>query len=162
MIHELVRPQLEALELIRDKPLLVVDVDEVIVGLAGHLGEYAREKGYSLELSGYKLDGALKRRGGETASDEEFRTLFKGFFTTETVRQRVYPGASEGLSALSRHAQIVILTNVPPFARECRVRNLRGHGIDYPLVVNTGPKGGALAWMRDQVDRPMALSLIHI
>ena len=112
-IHEDVLPQLERLSLDPARPLLVVDVDEVIVGLAGHLGEYAAAHGYSLELTGYKLDGALKRSDGETASDEEFRTLFKQFFRTETLRQRAYPDAADVLNRLSQQAQVVILTNVP-------------------------------------------------
>ena len=155
VIHEHVLPQLEALTLERDRPLLVVDVDEVLVGLAGHLGEYAAAQGYALKLTGYKLDGALKRGDGETASDDEFRTLFRGFFETETIRQRVYADAPDVLARLSRLAQIVVLTNVPPHARECRIANLSGHSIDYPLVVNHGPKGAALAWMAGRVAAPI-------
>ena len=40
MVHEAVLPQLKSLTLDPTKPLLVVDVDEVLVGLAAHLGEY--------------------------------------------------------------------------------------------------------------------------
>lgn len=156
MIYDDVLPQLDALTLDPGRPLLVVDVDEVIVGLAGHLGEYAASRGYSLELTGYKLDGALKRSDGQIASADEFRCFFKGFFETETVRQRAYPGAADVLNRLSRHAQIVILTNVPPPARACRIENLRNHGIEFPLIVNQGGKGGALDWMARRIEAPAA------
>lgn len=148
-----VADQLAALELDRGRPLLAVDVDEVIVGLAGHLAEYAAERGFALRLTGYRLDGALWRADGTAASPEEFTTLFKGFFDAQTRHQRVYPGAAETLRALSGRVQVVILTNVPMHARADRVANLAGHGIDYPLVANTGPKGPALRWMAERAGR---------
>lgn len=147
MVHEAVLPQLEALEFDPQKPLLAVDVDEVLVGLAGHLGEFAEANGFALKLTSYKLDGALKRGDGSDASPEEFRDLFKQFFDTQTLLQRVYPDAAPVLNRLSEQAQVLILTNVPPYAREDRIENLRGHGIDFPLVVNHGGKGETLAWL---------------
>ena len=146
-IPETVLAQLEALDLDWSRPMVVVDVDEVIVGLAAHLGRFAEASGYRLVLTGYRLDGALKRRDGSDASPEEWRTLFRDFFARETVRQEVYPDAPAVLARLGRHASVVVLTNVPARAREARVANLAGHGIDAPLIANTGPKGPALAWL---------------
>jgi len=138
MVHEAVLPQLESLTLDPNRPLLVVDVDEVLVGLAAHLGEFAETKGFSLKLTGYKLDGALRRGDGSEASAEEFRTLFTAFFETQTRHQRVYPDAAAVLNSIKLRAKIVVLTNVPPYAEADRIENLRGHGIDFPLVVNHG------------------------
>ena len=152
-LHERVAEQLAGLELDASRSLLAVDVDEVIVGLAGHLGEYAAENGFELRLTGYKLDGALWRADGSVASADDFRDLFRGFFETQTRHQRVYPGASDALRALSRQVQVVILTNVPFHARTCRVANLADHGIDYPLVANAGPKGPVLRWMAARAAR---------
>lgn len=156
MIHDDVLPQLQALRLDPVRPLFVVDVDEVLVGLAGHLGEFAAEHGFTLKLTGYKLDGALKRADGSTASPDEFRTLFTTFFETQTRHQRVYPHAARVLDSLSATTQVLILTNVPTYAHAARIDNLRGHGIDYPLVVNQGGKGGPLAWLAERTDGPMA------
>ncbi len=152
-LHENVAEQLMTLNIDIGKPLLAVDVDEVIVGLAGHLGEYARENNFDLRLTGYKLDGALWRADGTEASKEDFNILFRGFFETQTRHQRAYPGAADALRMLSERVQIVILTNVPFYAREDRVRNLAGHGIDYPVVANAGPKGPALRWLFDRAER---------
>ena len=152
-IHETVVPQLMALDLDPARPLLAVDVDEVIVGLAGHLAEYAAERGFTLRLTDYKLSGALWRVDDTPADPEEFAVLFRGFFDENTRHQRMYPGAAEVLRALSDRVQIAILTNVPVHAREDRVFNLAGHGIDYPLVANTGPKGPALRWMAERAGR---------
>ncbi len=152
-LHEAVAEQLATLDLDAGKPLLAVDVDEVIVGLAGHLGEFARETGFELRLTGYKLDGALWRADGTEADREEFNALFRGFFETQTLHQRVYAGATDALRSLSTQAQIVILTNVPFYAREDRVENLAGHGIDYPMIANAGPKGPALRWLGERAGR---------
>lgn len=152
-LHEGVAEQLATLDLDPGKPLLAVDVDEVIVGLAAHLGEYASENGFSLRLTSYKLDGALWRVDGTEASREDFNDLFRGFFETQTRHQRVYPGAAEALRALSEQVQVVILTNVPFYAREDRVDNLANHGIDFPVVANAGPKGAALRWLSDRAGR---------
>jgi len=152
-LHAGVAEQLAALDPDPARPLIAVDTDEVIVGLAGHLSEYAAENGFALRLTAYKLNGALRRADGSEASDEEFRALFRGFFETQTRHQRVYPGAADALRALSTRAQVVIVTNVPFHAREDRVANLAGHGIDYPLIANAGPKGPVLRWLDDRAGR---------
>lgn len=150
LLNETVLAQLKALTLHPDLPMLVVDVDEVLVGLAGHLAEFVEGHGFSLRLTGYQLDGALKRADGSTASPEEFRVLFNDFFETQTRHQRIYPDAPTVLKNMQSLSQIVILTNVPPYAEADRIANLRGHDIDYPLVVNHGGKGKALAWLDAQ------------
>ena len=152
-LPDIVAGQLAGLALDPDRPLLAVDVDEVIVGLAGHLGEYATERGFALRLTGYRLDGALWRADGSEASRDEFRDLFRGFFETQTRHQKVYPGAAKALRALSARMQVVILTNVPFHARGDRVANLAGNGIDYPLVANAGPKGPVLRWLDARAGR---------
>jgi hypothetical protein len=148
-----VQEQLDRLSLDAARPLLAVDVDEVVVGLAGHLAEYAADQGYALRLTGYKLDGALWRYDGTEASAEEFQTIFRGFFETQTLHQRVYDGAAEALGTLSRDVEVIILTNVPFYAHDDRIENLRGHGIDFPVVANAGPKGPALRWLHERAGR---------
>lgn len=154
-MDERVLVQLEALEIDSRLPLLAVDVDEVLVGLAAHLGEFAQEHGYTLRLTGYQLDGALRRGDDTQASAEEFKTLFKNFFETQTRHQRLYPDAAQVLNALSSRVQVIILTNVPPYAEAARIENLRGHDIAFPLVVNYGGKGRALAWMAERTTAPV-------
>ena len=145
--------QLATLDLDATRPLLVVDVDEVLVSLAGHLGEYAQEHGFALRLTEYRLSGALWRADGTEAGREEFTTLFRGFFESQTLHQRAYPGAATALRALSTQVQVVILTNVPFYARDDRIVNLAGQGIDYPLIANSGPKGPALRWLADRAGK---------
>ena len=72
------------------------------------------------------------------------------------ARQQAVPGGAEALRRLGAQAQIVILTNVPEFAGETRRRNLAGLGIPWPVVVKTGGKGRAMAWLADAAGAPAA------
>ena len=64
------------------------------------------------------------------------------------------PGASEALEALSRRAQVVVLSNLPWARRRERRRALTDNGMDYPLVSNTGPKGPAVAALARRAGAP--------
>ena len=52
-------------------------------------------------------------------------------------------------------AQIVVLTNLPAPHRNERIANLKGHGMDYPVVVNSGLKGPAVKWLTQKVSGPV-------
>jgi hypothetical protein len=64
------------------------------------------------------------------------------------------PGGASALSSLSEQAEIVILTNAPGPARLARARWLGRHGMDYPLILNTGPKGPLAAGLASQAGGP--------
>lgn len=149
--------QLEALELDPERPVLAVDADEVLVYFARHLARFAETIGFRLSLTEYRLNGAFTRLadGGVAGGDEVGRVL-RAFFDEETGKQEVVEGAREALAALSRAAQVIVLTNVPQAARAARIDNLRGHGLDYPLVANSGGKGRPLRWLWDRTRASVA------
>ena len=66
------------------------------------------------------------------------------------------PGAVEALHSLAAEAQIVILTNVPEFAGEARRQNMAAHGVPWPVIVNSGGKGRAMAWLAAAAGAPTA------
>ena len=73
-------------------------------------------------------------------------------------------GAAESLrECWPKHADIVVLTNAPDHAREPRARWLVRHGMDYPLIINEGPKGEAVASLTGRTARPAAFvdDLLH-
>ena len=45
---------------------------------------------------------------------------------------------------LARAADVVLLTNLPHSAGDHRRENLAGHGLNFPVVTNSGPKGPAI------------------
>lgn len=147
--------QIDAAGLLRGRPLLAVDADEVLVHFAPHFARYLEGRGWRLALTEYRLDGAIRHhRTGETAGKDQGRALIAEFFATETHRQEALEGAAEGLSHLARAAQIVILTNVPGAQRDARAGNLAGHGMRYPVIANEGGKGPALAELSRRIAAP--------
>lgn len=141
-----VREDLGALRLDPGRPLIAVDADEVLVAFAGPLGDWLGTQGVVMRLTTYRLEGSM-RRGAAVLDKAECLDLIDRFFAEAVGSQPALDGAADALARLSARAQVVILTNVPRPARAARIANLAGHGIDYPLVANEGPKGAALAWL---------------
>ena len=129
-----------------ERPLLIVDVDEVL-GLFMHgFGQFVAQRGYEMRLERFALFQNLYRPGAVEHLDlETGRALFNDYFRHGSEDMQPAPDAGDSLRALSDHATIVILTNAPDHAREPRARWLIRHGMDYPLLINSGPKGGAVA-----------------
>ncbi len=140
-----------------DRPLLIVDVDEVL-GLFMHgFGAFVAKQGYELRLERFALFQNLYRPGQPEPLDMETgRTLFNEFFRHGSEEMLPTPHAVDSLAALSEHASIVILTNAPDHCREPRGRWLARHGMDYPLLINSGPKGSVVAALAARTRAPSA------
>lgn len=141
-----VAEQIAALPFRRGRPLLAVDCDEVLVFFAAHFEAFIGRLGFRLELETHRIDGAVVEAAtGARAGSAQTGMLIERFFAEETRTQEPVPGAAAALAGLSRVADIVVLTNVPAFARADRVAKLAALGMPYPVVANTGGKGRALA-----------------
>lgn len=140
-----------------DRPLLIVDVDEVL-GLFMHgFGRFVAGRGYELRLERFALFQNLYRAGEREPVDlATGRILFDDFFRFGAEDMEPAPHAVESLTRLARGAHIVVLTNAPGHAREPRGRWLARHGIDFPLVINEGPKGAAVAALAARTRGPAA------
>ena len=150
-----VMAELEAAEVERGRPLLVVDADEVLVEFAAHFRVYCEGRGLSFALTEYSLDTALRGPDGAVLTRDQIAPLIWGFIEDHTHEQWEIPGAAAALSALSGAAQVVVLTNAPAKMRAARIANLRDLGMDYPVVMNEGGKGRALRWLAARADAPM-------
>ena len=149
--------QLRKLEIVRGRPLIVVDVDDCLAVYVEHLSRYMRGIGYELRLESYELEGSMFPAGSdEPLPFDECIDIIYRFFREECLNQQLMPGGAEALHSLSAHAQIVILTNVPEFAGDDRRRNLAGLNVPWPVVVNTGGKGRAMAWLAEAAEAPTA------
>lgn len=155
-LHELVRPQLEALALVPGRPLVVTDADEVLFFFLAGFEAYLEDNGHYLDLASFALIGNIKVTAtAEMATAEAAKALLDGFFRERTEAMVPVPGAAAALTALSRRAQIVVLSNLPDWAREARERALALHGMAFPVVVNTGLKGAAVRHMAERVGAPV-------
>lgn len=150
--------ELRALPLTPGRPLIAVDVDDTLVHFVDHLSRWMVTQGFRMRLDSYQLEGSMFPAGSDVPLPfEDCIALINDFFATETARQEAMPGGPEALEALAEHAQVVILTNVPRHAAAARRANLDALGMDYPLVINSGGKGRAMAWLAHGCDAPVAL-----
>ena len=149
--------QLETLEITPGQPLIAVDADEVMVVFVEHLSRWMETIGFEMRLVRYQLEGSMYPKGSNKALPfDECIGLINRFFAEQTLAQRAVPGAPETLARLANKAQIVVLTNVPRRATETRRENLTSLGIPYPMVVNSGGKGRAMAWLAAKAQAPTA------
>ena len=155
-IPEFVQRQLEALELDADRPLLICDADEVLFAFVRGLERFLQEVGYELRLETFALTGNIREReSGLALPAGDVRDLIQRFFVERTESLEPIDGASEALQALSPRMQIMVLSNIPEAQRQARQRALDRHGMAYPIVANTGRKGGAVARLAARVQAPV-------
>ncbi|AXS40875.1 hypothetical protein [Breoghania sp. L-A4] len=148
--------QIEALGILGDGPLVICDVDEVVLHFIAPLEAYMVRCGFELIEPRFMLTGNIRRLdGGGLASQDEVRALIHGFFETESESQKPVPHASDTLAALSAHAQVLMLTNMPERFRPAREGILRRNAIPYPVLTNIGPKGPAVATLAGERREPI-------
>jgi hypothetical protein len=139
-------PRLETLGISRERPLVIVDVDEVLGLFMKGFGGFLAGRGYDFRIDRFALFQNIYPAGGDRHIDlETGRALFDEFFAIGCAEIEPAPGAVEGLRRLHRRAEILILSNAPPQAERLRGDWLRKHGLPHPLVLNSGPKGPVTA-----------------
>jgi hypothetical protein len=142
-------PEIATLRIDPAAPLVVVDVDEVLAMFMRGFERFLVSHGLEVRLDRFALFQNIFRPGESEHLDVAAgRKLFELFFETDVEDIDPAPGAAEALGGLARHASIVILTNAPQQSRTPRARWLVKHDFDYPFVINTGPKGPAVAAIR--------------
>jgi hypothetical protein len=140
--------QLRQLDIQPDRPLIVCDVDEVVLHFIRGLEAHLETSGYWLDPQSFALNGNIRRLDSNEAADtDKVRELLFGFFDENIGTMELVDGAVESLDALSSHAQIVLLTNLPPRYLDARKDHLAAHGLAFPVVANVGPKGPTVATM---------------
>jgi hypothetical protein len=139
------------------RPLLIVDVDEVLGLFMQGFGRFLEGRGFEFRVDRFALFQNIYRPGDDQHLPvEEGRAHFDDFFRYACGDMEPAPGGAEALRALSEKASVVILTNAPGHGRLARARWLGRHGMDYPLVLNSGPKGPLASAMARQVRGPAA------
>ena len=144
MISDLTLAQLETLAF-TGRPLVICDVDEVVVHFTRDFEDYLAQQHLLLDTSSFALNGNVRcRHTGVPAPDEQVARLISGFFEERTRHMRPIEGAIDSLLAIGETADVVLLTNLPHTAGDHRRANLAGHGLPFPVVTNSGPKGPAI------------------
>ena len=135
-------PSLERLGLRRDRPLVIVDVDEVLGLFMQGFGAFVAERGYELRFERFALFQNIYRPGATEHLDlTEGRALFDAFFRDRCGEIEPAPGAVEALRRLKPRAELLILSNAPADAERLRGEWLKRHGLPQALILSSGPKG---------------------
>ena len=148
--------QIKDLDIKLNLPLVIVDADEVIVHFAKPFILYLKERGWALELNGYTLSNSIKNiKTNKILENRKSQKLVIDFIQKETHRQPITEGALKTLNNISKFSQIIILTNVPGYAYEKRLKNFKDLNISFPIIMNQGPKGLALKQLCKGMQKPI-------
>ncbi|HYE47048.1 MAG TPA: hypothetical protein VEA44_14900 [Caulobacter sp.] len=125
-----------------DRPLLIVDVDEVLAHFMKGFGTFVARQGYEMRIDRFALFQNIYRCGEDACIDMlTGRQLFDDFFAHGADDLEPVEGAAAALERLAAEMSVVILTNAPDHGRRARMGWLTTHGLDYPMIINSGLKG---------------------
>lgn len=131
------------------RPLLVIDVDEVVVHMLAHLMPWLDRQGLRMDLDSYRLGGNIKdAKTGDPVPREAVQGLVQRFFDDEIHAQETVDHAAAVINRLETRWQVVLLTNAPHRHAATRTASLVAQGITASLLTNDGPKGPPVALMR--------------
>lgn len=155
MISEITQGQLETLSF-TGRPLVICDVDEVIVHFTRDFEDYIGLHGLWLDTSSFALNGNIRYRETNAPAPEPLvAEMIGSFFETRTRHMQEIEGAVSSLLDIGQRADVVLLTNLPHTAGDHRRENLKSHGLPYPVVTNSGPKGPAIRNLWERGGRPV-------
>jgi hypothetical protein len=107
-------PEVATLDIPSDRPLVIVDVDEVLGLFMRGFETFVGAHGLEMRIDRFALFQNLYRPGETTHVDVSHgRRLFDAFFACDPHFMDVAPGAAEALGALAQQATIVIFSNAP-------------------------------------------------
>ncbi len=128
------------------RPLLVVDVDEVVLRFVGPLERRLAASGHRFTPASFAITGNVYRVGSnQPIGADEVRRLIDAFYDSDGAGQPPVEGAAAALRRLAASCEPWLLSNLPARHAEARRARLAALGIDLPLLVNEGPKGPAVA-----------------
>lgn len=140
-----------------DRPLLVLDVDEVVLEFIRPFIGYLNAQDLHLNTDSFRLRGnVVYRSSGLAVEHERVSALLEEFFELQGEWQCCAEGAAEVLARLAGRAEIVMLTAMPHRHRDRRRALLDRLALPYPLLTTEMPKGPAVKMLRGKTPRPVA------
>jgi hypothetical protein len=140
--------------LIAERPLLIVDADEVILRFADGFDRFLSTRDLFLDLTTYRLHGNVKRKSDSVAVlDVEVTALLDEFRENLDWLDAV-EDANDTLGGLMPLMNVVVLSNVTEAQAPARLRNFARHDLAAPLMINSGPKGAAVKALAARAARP--------
>ncbi len=139
------------------RPLLVLDVDDVVLDFIGPFPRFLEKEGFELRLGSFRLNGNIFHlESGAEAGEEQVETLIENFFHSQADWQTITVGAAETMAKIAPKAEIVMLTAMPHRFRQARRAHLDQLGLPYPVLTTEMAKGPAIKRLRGEHARPIA------
>lgn len=140
-----------------DRPLLVLDVDDVVLEFIRPFPNFLKARGFDLTFASFRLTGNIaETESGRLVEQPEVTALLDEFFHTQADWQSITDGAATALAGLGDRAEIIMLTAMPHKHRATRRAHLDALGLNYPLLTTEMAKGPAVAKLRGKKGRPVA------
>lgn len=139
------------------RPLLVLDVDDVLLEFVNPFVSFLDGQDIELKLTTFRLhENATYRSTGALVETERVSALIDEFFRVQADWQTGANGAVDAISALSDRVEVVLLTAMPHRHRSTRRAHLDTLGFPYPLLTTEQAKGPAIRQLRGAYPRPLA------
>lgn len=139
-----------------DRPLIVCDIDEVVLEFLTPFRNFLRSAGRDLLPRSFRLHGNIvKLDSGEPEANEATSELLETFFRLQDQWQTPADRVVETLADLSMDADVIFLTAMPPRHAGVRRALLDRHGLTYPLLASEEPKGPIIKRLHDARDVPL-------
>lgn len=140
-----------------DRPLLVLDVDDVLLEFIRPFPKFLEARGFSLTMASFRLTGNIAEKAtGRLVEQPEVTALLDEFFLGQAEWQTLTEGAVEALATFAGKVEIVLLTAMYHRHRDTRRAHLDALGLHYPLLTTEMAKGPAVAKLRGDSGRPVA------
>lgn len=138
-----------------DRPLLIVDADEVLLLFADGFDKFLAEHACYFDFSSYHLFGNVRRKLDDGALANNDVTTLLDEFRDKFVSLKAVDGAVDAITELSPQMNIVVLSNMAPSQAPARLQNFSSLGLSLPLVINSGSKGAAVAALAKRTNGPV-------
>ena len=106
-------PKLITYKIIKDKPLIVCDADEVIFDFMNSFENFLHTKDLYFNWKSYALEGNILNDKNKALNKNQISDIVNNFFMYKTESMDLVEGAVKSLQKLSRLYNIIILSNIP-------------------------------------------------
>ncbi|WP_430256417.1 hypothetical protein [Neorhizobium sp. DAR64872/K0K18] len=125
-----------------DRPLVVCDVDDVVLDFAAPFTEFIKAEGLELLPRSFRLTGNIVSVETQVPIEEaDVKRLIGAFFDRQEDWQTPSALSIETLKAIGKAADVIFLTAMPPRYQEQRRRLLDRLDLTFPLVATEEKKG---------------------
>jgi hypothetical protein len=141
---------------LRDGPLIVCDVDEVVLEFISPFTAFLRANNHDLLPRSFRLHGNIvSLLDGSEPDDDAIAAFQESFFSSQDLWQTPAERALETLEALSEDADVVFLTAMPPRHQTVRRTLLDRLGFAFPMIATEEPKGPVVAQLHGNRTLPV-------